>query len=243
MSLIIAHRGFSNAFPENTAASFDAALKAGADGIELDVHLSKDNIPVVIHDKSVDRVTRHSGYIRNYTLKELEAMDNGSWFNTAFSTMRIQSLADVVTEINDATLTLNIELKPSRNNRAHLAEKVYDVVQQSQTVTQIIYSSFDLHYLKQLKAIDANVMTALLTKERLHKRLLKKHSPYIDGVHLLEKAYQSSFYTLLQSLDVYLAVYTVNDEQQLMHLLRSGCDMVITDVPNKAIAIQHALMK
>src|SRR5690625_5078331 len=77
---IIAHRGASHYAPENTISAFDLAYQLGADTIETDIHLTKDHIPVLIHDVDVNRTTNGSGYVNNFTLNELKQLDAGSWF-------------------------------------------------------------------------------------------------------------------------------------------------------------------
>ena len=81
MTKIFAHRGSKGTHPENTLTSFKEAVRVGSDGIELDVHLTKDGHLVVIHDETVDRTTNGTGEIRNLTLAKIKAMDAGSWFS------------------------------------------------------------------------------------------------------------------------------------------------------------------
>lgn len=91
---IIAHRGASKFAPENTLAAFKLAEKMGADGIELDIHLTKDQIPVIIHDEDIKRTTNGRGFVQKYTYKELQQFDAGSWFSERFSDERILSLEE-----------------------------------------------------------------------------------------------------------------------------------------------------
>lgn len=81
---IIAHRGASGYAPENTIAAFDLAVKMNADMIELDVQLTKDRQIVVIHDDRVDRTTNGSGFVKDFTLEELQKLDAGSWYGPLF---------------------------------------------------------------------------------------------------------------------------------------------------------------
>ena len=74
----IAHRGYSGKFDENTMIAFKKAIEYKADGIEIDVQLSKDNIPVIIHDETLDRTTNGSGYVKDYTLAELKSFKTKS---------------------------------------------------------------------------------------------------------------------------------------------------------------------
>lgn len=91
-TLILGHRGSKGTAPENTLISFKKALLTGCDGLELDVHLSKDGIPVVIHDETVDRTTNAKGLVSSFTLKELKQMDAGKWFNRTFQGEKIPTL-------------------------------------------------------------------------------------------------------------------------------------------------------
>ncbi|MFP4698544.1 MAG: glycerophosphodiester phosphodiesterase family protein [Eubacteriales bacterium] len=100
---IIAHRGASGIAPENTIVSFQKAIDQGAEGIELDVHLTKDEIPVVIHDETIDRTTDGSGYIKDFTFEELNRYDAGNYFDKKFMNEKIPTLEQVL-ELSDIIL-------------------------------------------------------------------------------------------------------------------------------------------
>ena len=106
---IIAHRGLSGRFPENTLEAFRAAL--GTDGLELDVTFSKDDCPMVIHDDSLERTTNGTGMVMEQTAAQLQKLDAGSWFGAEFKGVRIPTLQDVLLEFGGKTM-INIELKP-----------------------------------------------------------------------------------------------------------------------------------
>ncbi|MFQ7237389.1 MAG: glycerophosphodiester phosphodiesterase family protein, partial [Enterococcus hulanensis] len=89
MTVIIAHRGSAGTHPENTLPAFMEAVRTGADGIELDVHLTADQQLVVIHDESVDRTTDGKGLIRELTLEEIKELDAGSWFDEKYQATKI----------------------------------------------------------------------------------------------------------------------------------------------------------
>ena len=92
----IAHRGFSGKYPENTNIAFARAIELGADMIELDVTLSKDKIPVVIHDDTLERTSNGKGKVRNVPLEKLKQLDFGSWMHSNFSEERIPTLEEVL---------------------------------------------------------------------------------------------------------------------------------------------------
>ena len=110
---VTAHRGFSGTAPENTLAAFRAAIDTGCDMIELDVHLSRDNQVVVIHDDTLERTTSGRGNVADQTYAELKRLDAGSWFDPRFSGERIPTLADVLSLARNRIL-VNIELKKGK---------------------------------------------------------------------------------------------------------------------------------
>jgi len=110
--LIIAHRGYSEKYPENTLVAFQSALDGNADMIELDITLSRDREIAVIHDDTLERTTNGSGEVADYGLNELKALDAGSWFDERFSGERIPTLEEVFDLVKGRTW-INIEIKVS----------------------------------------------------------------------------------------------------------------------------------
>ncbi|MEZ0166856.1 glycerophosphodiester phosphodiesterase [Kineococcus sp. LSe6-4] len=94
--LVVAHRGSSASAPENTLAAFEAALRAGADLLELDVRLDGDGVPVVLHDETLDRTTDRSGAVADLPSSAVRAADAGAWFSPAFAGQRVPTLREVV---------------------------------------------------------------------------------------------------------------------------------------------------
>src|SRR5690554_3028185 len=111
MTLIFAHRGASYHCPENTMASFMKAARLNADGIELDVQLSSDHIPVVIHDFTLHRTTSGYGNVNKKTVVELKTLDAGSWFSPTYQNETIPTLNEVLKWAKNTKLLVNIELK------------------------------------------------------------------------------------------------------------------------------------
>lgn len=108
--LVIAHRGASGRAPENTLASFEQAIAIGVDGIELDVHLTRDGQLVIIHDQNLARTTDGQGLVHEHTLAELKALDAGSWFGPAFAGERIPTLEEVLVRVA-GRVPLQVEIK------------------------------------------------------------------------------------------------------------------------------------
>src|SRR5690554_3040227 len=110
-TLIYAHRGSSGTYPENTMEAFEAALQEGADGIELDIQLTKDGVPVIIHDETVDRTTDGKGWVKDFTFEELQRLDAGSSFHTDYKGATIPSFEEFLQWFSKTDLLLNVELK------------------------------------------------------------------------------------------------------------------------------------
>lgn len=163
-----AHRGYSANHPENTLAAFEAALDAGAEGIELDVALSSDGELVVIHDETLDRTTDGEGPVSALTLDELRALDAGSWFAPEFAGQRLPLLSEVL-DLVGGKMLVNIEIKPEAARvpaEVPVEQQVVDLVRERGVMDSVIISSFDYMILIRLRGLDENLrLGALFTGE------------------------------------------------------------------------------
>ena len=171
---IVAHRGFSENYPENTLLAFQKALDAGADGIETDLRLSLDAQPVIFHDDDLKRITGIAKRPEELTLEELQALDAGSWFDPRYSDKKIPSL-DELLQLCRAKTTLILEIKPTPANYRRLCEEIEKRIRDKLGWVEV--SCFDdgvLEYMHQLnprvrlhKLIDK---TATLDQEDFERR-------------------------------------------------------------------------
>src|SRR5260221_4410550 len=141
LSLILAHRGAGHDAPQNTVAAFQLARKMGADGIELDTSLSRDGVPVVIHDLTLDATTDGSGPVRALDLKALKELDAGSRFSPAFKGERIPTL-DEAFEAVGPDLVVNVELKTGSWRSDGLAQAAAATLRRQHAAKRVISSSF-----------------------------------------------------------------------------------------------------
>lgn len=151
--------------PENTLAAFKAALDVGADGIELDIQLTRDGVPVVLHDDRLDRTTSLRGQLCRFRLRDLRLADAGSWFDSRFAGEPVPTLEEVLVWVGDR-LRLNLELKDPAT-----ARPVLDLVRRYPTV-RIVVSSFNRRLLRQLRALDSGLPLAVLTDQRFWRPAL-----------------------------------------------------------------------
>lgn len=157
--LLYAHRGASGYAPENTLAAFKRALDMGCERMELDVHLSADGVPVVIHDRKVDRTTDGKGLVESLSLAELKKLDAGGKFSPEFRGERIPTLEEVFAL--DKRIKLCIEIK-GKGEEEELCHKVVDIVHKYKAEGDTIIASFLRPAVQCLHKIDGKLTTLWL---------------------------------------------------------------------------------
>lgn len=162
-----AHRGASALAPENTMAAFTLAEAIGADGIELDVHLSRDGVPVVLHDETVDRTTDGRGRVASLSLDQLRQLDAGSWFDADFAGEKIPTLDEVLSWAG-ARLRINIEIKSAAAGRAVLQSL------SEHPQARVLVSSFDHPLLAGLRRQSPELSLGFLCDTRFWRRSLQR---------------------------------------------------------------------
>jgi len=238
---IIAHRGSRGTRPENTLLSFQEAIAVHSDGIELDVHLSKDGEVVVIHDETVNRTTNAKGYVKDLTLTQLKELDAGSWFDKTYHDCKIPTLQEVLDLLKETDFkgVLNIELKTDIFQYPKIEEKVLALIKPYLSDFPIIYSSFHYDTLKKIKVLQKEADIALLFS--------KKGKNIFDlGEDILVGGWHPKF-SILRSLPPFetthipLRVWTVNRKVEMQLCLRKNIDSIITDFPERALQMRKVI--
>ncbi len=160
---IWAHRGCSQRYPENTLLAFEKAIGLkNLTGIELDIQLTKDKVPVVIHDERVERTTEGIGFVREYTLNELKKLHIYADTNPSQQIPTIEEVFDLIEPRLKAGMKLNIELKNSVYTYPGMEEKILEIVHKRGIQKAIVYSSFYAKSLEKLKRLDENAEIGIL---------------------------------------------------------------------------------
>jgi len=236
---IIAHRGASAYAPENTMAAFRKALDMKADGIELDVHLTKDNHIVVIHDGNVDRTSNGSGIIADMTLKELRQLDFGSWFSEEFGGEKIPTLEEVLDLLKGWNGLLNIELKMVRPGLYEgLEKKVIDMVKSYNMLENTIISSFNHYSLANVKKIESNMKIGLLYSAGIYEPWNYAASLNADAIHPNYISIVPEIVESCHAHNIQVNPYTVNNPEHILYMLKAKVDGIITNVPDIAKQIR-----
>lgn len=125
---IIGHRGCAGYAPENTLEGIHTAADMGVEWVELDVKLTKDQVPIIFHDDTLERTTNGSGKVADFTLDDLRQLEAGSWFGESFSGLKIPTLEEALEVLIDRNLGLNLEIKPCPGREAETAEAALDIL-------------------------------------------------------------------------------------------------------------------
>jgi len=234
---IFAHRGASGYAPENTLEAFDLAVRQGAHGVELDVHLCRSGELVVIHDETVDRVSDGSGAVRNLTLKELKSFR----FNRThpeFENARLPLLSEVFQLLRPSGLSINIELKNSVIDYPDLERKVLDLAAREFDLSRVIFSSFNHYSMLRVKEQNPSVPCGLLYDAALIRPWEYAARLGVDAIH----PHYSEVLLVDECAPAHQAgirvnAWTVNTPEAMEAVLRAGVDILITNFPDQALKI------
>jgi glycerophosphoryl diester phosphodiesterase len=234
---IIAHRGASQSAPENTVAAFAKAVEQAADAIELDAMLTRDQEVVVIHDSSVDRTTNGTGRVADLSLADIQQLDAGSFFDSAFSAERIPTLADIL-QTFAGTIPINIELKNYSSPWDDLPKVAARQIQICDCVDQIMFSSFNpialLRARKQLPEVPIGLLAAKGTLNTLIMRLLQRVIPH-EAIHPHYRDVNQKIITRAHANNRRVNTYTVNNKDTMLQLFDWNIDSIFTDDPVLAL--------
>lgn len=237
--LLIAHRGVSARYPENTLAAFRAAIDTGAHMIELDVSLSKDRQLVVLHDETVDRTTNGSGAVNTLSLSQLSRLDAGSWFDPRFKTEKLPTLAQVLDAVKGCLL-VNIEIKPEAfeaHGPADAVEcQVLALVHEKQMGDAVLVSSFQWQLLNNLRKLDPTIALGLLSDRPLDNSLLHWYRQ-VEGFswHPDYRVLTRPQVDTLHDLGARVFPYAVDGKIDARGMLALGVDGLILDDPMQPI--------
>ena len=240
-TLIFAHRGASVYRPENTIEAFALAIEQGADGFELDVHLTKDGEIIVAHDDRLERVSDGTGHINDYTLEELKRLNFGKLFEG--KPCLVPTLAEVYSLVKSTEHKINVELKCVERIYNELPEKLIALTKEHGMEDRVIYSSFNHYFLQMIKNIDKSVKTGILYD-------LAMIDPWVYAVYIGADAIHPH-YRIIQALPhtvdrchekgIMVNVWTADDPQIIDMMLKTRVDAIISNKPDIAVSCRDNL--
>lgn len=234
---VYAHRGSRGTHPENTMSAFIEAERVGADGIEFDVHLTKDGELVIIHDETLNRTTTLTGFVKDYTAAELRKADAGVKFSPAFSGERIPFLSEVFEWASANKLIMNVELKNDKLHYPAMEQKVISLIRHYHLESRIVLSSFNHSSIAEVKRLAPDIERALLFEglpdDILNILSKKKEAGFHPDAPSLTKELNKQ----AQDLGYVVRPWVANSKEQILRIAEFGVDVIITDFPETAIDI------
>lgn len=234
--LVLAHRGYSSKAPENTMAAFELALQAGAHGLELDVHLTKDGEVVVIHDATLERTTDGVGFVEEHTLAELQKLDAGSFFASEFKDERIPTLNQVCELIKKSDGLLNVEMKAALGFEK-LNERLIDVLSAHGLEEQTIISSFNHYALAHLKQLRPQLRTGILYNAALVDPWVYAKSIGASALHPYYLGIIPEIVMGAQQNGMMVNTWTVDEKVDIKRMISAKVDCLITNEPGLALSL------
>jgi glycerophosphoryl diester phosphodiesterase len=237
MSLIIAHRGASGYAPENTLEAFRLAMDMGADGFELDVHMSKDGQLVVIHDDTVDRTTNGTGLVKELTLSQLQDLDASNGME-AYRGARIPTLGEVFDLVRDTKHIVNVEVKTDDWFYPGIEEACLALAKEKGMEDRVIYSSFNHHTLIKLRELKPDARLGLLFGDIMFKPWEYAKQLPVDYLHPMKmNIHRPGFAEATYAAGYGINMWTINDRETMQLCLKHGAG-IITNYPDVAIALR-----
>ena len=239
MVQIFAHRGFSGYYPENTMLAFQkVAEETVADGIELDIQLTKDGEIVIMHDEMLDRTTNGSGWLKDHTLEELKMLSVGVNVKGFFPRQTITQLREYFTWLKTTKLITNIELKTSYFEYEGIEEKLIAMVKEFGLADQIWYSSFNHYTVARIKKLMPEAKCGLLTDTWLMN--IGEYAASQGAASVNARTYfcaKEGVAADLHAHNIALQAWTPNDAEMMQELVDAGVDVLITNYPDIAAKV------
>ena len=237
MSLIIAHRGASGYAPENTLEAFRLAMDMGADGFELDVHMSRDGQLVVIHDDTVDRTTNGTGLVKELTLAQIQALDAGNGME-AYRGARIPTLGEVFDLVRDTKHIVNVEVKTDDWFYPGIEEACLALAKEKGMEDRVIYSSINHPTLIKLRELKPDARLGLLFGDIMFKPWEYAKQLPVDYLHPMKmNIHRPGFAEATYAAGYGINMWTINDRETMQLCLKHGAG-IITNYPDVAIALR-----
>ncbi len=255
MPRVIAHRGDSHNYPENTLPAFRSAVDMGIDVVETDIHITKDGVLVIWHDPTLERNTDGTGRVEDHTLEELRRYDAGYTFTKDGGRtypfrgkgITMCTLAEALEACPDQRFNIDLKTKCPQ-----IVDEFIRVIRQHDAVDRVVGASFHLSNLRRLRRLAPDFLTSVTTAEvvplllrqkthTLPKTFKRKIIFQIPRQASFIKVVTPSFVREMHSRDAVVMVWTINDEQSMRELFGMGVDSVMTDNPALVIKVAEEM--
>lgn len=255
---ILAHRGGADLAPESTTAAFDIAYALNVDGFEIDIHLTKDNHIVVMHDDIIDHVTPYKGFVSDYTLSQLQQMDfgyhfmdNQGQFPYRNKGLTILTLEQLLLKYPNVTINMDIKPHPKSEKGQIFPTLLYQLLMKLNVQHRVLVTSFyqqqieNFYQLSQGQfAVGAGVLEVAKGYILSVLHLGKYYQPHCLTYQIPTQQYginltHPKFINLLRQKQLIVGYWTINTADEMQALVRQGANMIVTDRPDIAVALRN----
>ena len=230
--ILYAHRGFSGKYPENSPLAFRKVLEeTTADGIESDVHISKDGELVIFHDASVERTSNGAGFIKDKTYDELLQLDIGMWKSPEFAGQHIWKLEELLDFCKETGLLLNLELKNYEVFYEGLEERVIKEIVSRKMEKQVSVSSFNHISMQQFKLLNPEIETGLLYDKPyldMDAYIARSNADNMHPRYMLMQ-YQPELMKLYHDNGMKVITWTVDEPADIRDMILRSADAIISN--------------
>lgn len=232
---IIGHRGAAGLAPENTIAAIRAATAAGARWVELDIALTRDGIPVLLHDARLERTTDGEGAVADTDWRDLAALDAGSWFAPRFLGQRVPSLAEAIEELGRCGLGANLEIKAAPGRAEATALALVGTLRRHWPghLPPPLVSSFDRAALAAVRKADPELLLGYLAEGLELGWREQARQLGCASLHLAHAKLAPESFAAAKESGLPLLLYTVNDPEEARRLHGAGAASIFTDRPDR----------
>lgn len=238
-----AHRGFSGKYPENTMLAFQMACETpGCDGIENDVHLTKDGEVVIIHDEAIDRTSvGGTGLVRDYTLEELRQFDVSYHFAGQCQPQRIPTLREYFELVKNYNIITNIELKTGIFEYPGIEKKVFDLIQEFNLKDRILISSFNHFSIRRMKELCPDLKCGLLTETWLIDAGRYTKEVGAECLHPIFYNMTEDIIAEVKSHGIEINAWTINEEADIRTMIDRKITSIIGNFPDRVARIREEM--
>lgn len=236
--VVIAHRGFSGRYPENTLRSFREALKLPVGAVELDVRRTKDGVLVVIHDETVDRTTNGKGRVRDLTWEEIKSLDAGSWKGSEFAGERIPRLEEALELINGQKVVF-LEIK-----EPDTSEQVIDALRQLDAFSWVKIGSFYPQAIARAKKLAPEISSSLIGSARVGASdetfaafVKEALSCGANSITVNYAGLTPERILYCHQRCIFVGTWTVNDAEIARRMVAMGVDAIASDFPDMVLSV------
>ncbi len=235
MSKIFAHRGFSGKYPENTMLAFEKAVEIGVDGIELDVHLTKDNELVIIHDEDIKRTCDGEGLVKDMTLEELKKFDASATFRGVYGFCGIPTLREYFELVKNTDIITNIELKTGVYEYPTIEKRTVELIKEFGLEDRIIFSSFNHFTVKRCEEIAPEIKRGFLTGDWIYDFGKYTKERNVQCCHPWHISLSQAVVDEMHAAGCEINTWTVNEYDDIVRLADMGVDSLIGNFPDRMI--------